>query len=525
MEQSRKSLSSQGLLNITKQHFSSVKEEKSFTPRTKSPISLSDCLMSALAVFSLKFPSLLKFDTAHKQEPTLQHNLRQLYQVSHVPSDTYMRERLDEVSPFELRQVYKKIFTQAQRGKLLEPFEYLNGAYLVPVDGTGFFSSNTVNCENCCTKKHNKCHLKIVDFYPDESEYKKNTYFIIENDRMSGRRLLFVNSTKEIQELDIQEIDGLDKVLCHIDMYHVHKGRKKELLKILSEHYSTKNEESISYYHNMLCGAIVHPDLKTVLPFAPEPILNTDGSKKNDCEHNAMKRFLSDFRREHPHLKTIIVQDSIASNYPNLQYIQQSKMNFIVGVKPGDHKFLFETVQNTKCFEYSYLTEDGIEHRYKYLNSVSLNKSHPEFKVNFMEYWSKNKHGKKLHFCWVTDIQIEDNNCYDIMRGGRANWKIENNVFNTLKNQGYQFEHNFGHGSKNLSSIFGMLMVLAFFIDQVQEQSCKMWKKARAAYTSRSGLFDKVRNLFMAYLINSWDDLYNAISHGHNSTPLSPNTS
>ncbi len=55
------------------------------------------------------------------------------------------------------------------------------------------------------------------------------------------------------------------------------------------------------------------------------------------------------------------------------------------------------------------------------------------------------------------------------IRGGRARWKIENETFNTLKNQNYQFEHNFGHGDKNLSTVFAILMMLAFLIDQVQE--------------------------------------------------------
>ena len=31
---------------------------------------------------------------------------------------------------------------------------------------------------------------------------------------------------------------------------------------------------------------------------------------------------------------------------------------------------------------------------------------------------------------------------------------VENETFNTLKNQGYQLEHNFGHGTKNLSTVF-----------------------------------------------------------------------
>ena len=520
------SLSAEGLLSTTKQTFAQINKSDKSNSSTKSVMDISDCLMSALAVFSLKFPSLLKFDTEHKQDPILKHNLQTLYKLKQIPSDTYMRERLDEVKPSDIRKVFKQLFAKVQRGKLLEPFKYLNDSYLMPIDGTGFFASNAIHCANCCVKEHNKCHLKIVDKYPDEGEYRKNTYYLMENSGWSGRRLFFVNSSREMCEYKITDIPGLESVISHIDIYNTHQCRKGDILKVLSEHYDANHkQETISYYHNMLCGAIVHPDMKTVLPFAPEPILNTDGTKKNDSEHAAIKRFLADFRREHPHLKVIVIQDSIAANYPNLRSIGQANMNFIVGVKPGDHKSLFTLLENTECTENSHTTDDGTKHSYRYLNEVSLNKSHPEFKVNFMEYHSESVKGKELHFCWVTDIEINNNNCYDIMRGGRANWKIENNTFNTLKNQGYQFEHNFGHGYNNLSSVFGILMVLAFFIDQIQEQACRVWKAARAVYTSRSGLFDKVRALFMGYLINSWNDLYNAISHGHSGATLAPNTS
>ena len=523
MEQSRKSLSAEGLLTIAKQSFSKIIDNKG---KTKISMQLSDCLMSALAVFSLKFPSLLKFDTEHKQDEMLQNNIKTLYQVKQVPCDTYMRERLDEVNPTDIRKSFKIMFAEVQRGKLLEPYTYMNGAYLMPIDGTGFFGSTAVHCDNCCIKEHNKCHLKIVDVYPDEGEYKKNTYFLIENKGQTERRLLFVDSKKEICDYKIRDIPGLEKVIYHIDRYETHKGRKRDILQVLTQHYEENHkQESTSYYHNMLCGAIVHPDMKTVIPFAPEPILKGDGAKKNDSEHNAIKRFLADFRREHPHLKIIVVQDAIAANYPNLNTIKRANMSFIVGAKPGSNKSLFAIVKDSKCREYTQVTEDETTHRYKYLNSVSLNKANPDFKVNFMEYRSEDKKGNKLKFCWVTDIEITDNNCYDIMRGGRANWKIENNTFNTLKNQGYQFEHNFGHGHKNLSTVFGMLMVLAFLIDQIQQQACKMWQKARASYTSRSGLFDKVRILFTAYFINSWHDLYSAISDGHSGAVLAPNTS
>jgi hypothetical protein len=43
------------------------------------------------------------------------------------------------------------------------------------------------------------------------------------------------------------------------------------------------------------------------------------------------------------------------------------------------------------------------------------------------------------HFSWVTDLHLTKGTVYQIMRGGRARWGIENETFNTLKNQGYHF--------------------------------------------------------------------------------------
>jgi hypothetical protein len=200
-------------------------------------------------------------------------------------------------------------------------------------------------------------------------------------------------------------------------------------------------------------------------------------------------------------------------------------MRYIVGVKPGDHKFLFEHVKTVSCVEYAHQTEDGKTHRYRYINQVPLNKSHEDFKVNFLEYWETDKKGKQQHFCWVTDITITNDNVYQIMKGGRVNWRIENNTFNTLKNQDYHFSHNFGHGYNNLCSVFGMLMMLAFFIDQTQELCCQLWKAARAKFNSRTSLWEAIRRKFNEYLINSWDDLYNAIAYGvRNPVTLVPNT-
>ncbi len=60
------------------------------------------------------------------------------------------------------------------------------------------------------------------------------------------------------------------------------------------------------------------------------------------------------------------------------------------------------------------------------------------------------------------------------MRTGRCRWKVENETFNTLKNQGYNLEHHYGHGKQHLASVLGMLMILMFLVDQIQETSCSL---------------------------------------------------
>lgn len=476
MSSSRKYLSAKGLLDIVHTEFTKIKIPLSATsPPRANPIRLVDCLMSGLAVFGLKYPSLLKFDES-KSESRIKRNLRTLYGIEQVPSDTYMRERCDPVDPKNLRKSFKAVFACVQRGKALEEHRYLGGRYLVAGDGTGFFESTSVSCACCCIKYKHKCRIKLSKKSPsDSSTMKPNSYFLIKPTRLAWKLLYFdVNQVQTTIELN--NIDGLITILDEKDAINsLSKDEKARVEQMIENHHRAKYpEDQATYYHNMYCAAIVHPDKKTVIPFAPEPIVKSDGDTKNDCERNASKRLYQDMRREHPHLKLIVVEDSLASNYPHLSELQKNGMQFIVGAKQGDHRFLFEWVDRQVCQTLQHQTKDGTTHRYRYINEMPLNKSHADFKVNFIEYWETDKKGRVQHFCWVTDITITDKNAYDIMRGGRVNWKVENGVFNTLKNQNYHFEHNFGHGYQNLSTVFVMLMMLAFFIDQAQELGCQL---------------------------------------------------
>lgn len=123
----RKYLSGDGLIKIV-QH--SIHRE-AFKVLKAPSYSWKDCIMSGLAVFGFKMPSLLQFEKDKDSEPWLRRNLRTLYGVEKAPSDTTMRERLDTISPKQLRRPFKKIFAYLQRGKALESYRYLGGYHII----------------------------------------------------------------------------------------------------------------------------------------------------------------------------------------------------------------------------------------------------------------------------------------------------------------------------------------------------------------------------------------------------------
>jgi len=101
---------------------------------------------------------------------------------------------------------------------------------------------------------------------------------------------------------------------------------------------------TVTYHHQMLGAALLHPDRREVSPLMPEPIVKQDGSEKNDCERKAAKRLIVTLRQDHPHLKVIVTEDSLSSNAPHIEVLQAHNLHDILGVKEGDHASLFAQV-------------------------------------------------------------------------------------------------------------------------------------------------------------------------------------
>ena len=284
----------------------------------------------------------------------------------------------------------------------------------------------------------------------------------------------------------------------------------------LEQHH---NNGTVTYKHQMFSGALVHPDLKEVIPVCPEPIIKQDGVLKNDCERNAAKRFMAKFREDHCHLKVIVIEDGLSSNGPHIEDLKEHRMHFILGAKPGDHAALFTLMETaSQAGEAQVLTledlSNGTIHHFRWLCQIPLNDSHPDLLVNFLEYWEMNAAGKIQYFSWVTDLDLTSESVWMIMRGGRARWKIENETFNTLKNQDYHFEHNFGHGEKHLATVFALLMMLAFLVDQVQQLCSPLFRDVWHKFGTKRLMWDRMRCMFTDFAFDSMRELFEALLSG-----------
>jgi hypothetical protein len=394
-------------------------------------ISTTDAIMSGLAVFHLKYPSLLRFDQHRAEDPAIENNLKNLFGIQNVPSDTYMRERLDGLDVSWTQKAINFLFHRLQRGKALEKWKVLDKYYVVSVDGTGSFYSSQISCKSCCTTVHNR-------------------------------------------------------------------GKENE--------YTT-------YDHKMIVGSIVHPDIPQVLPILFEPNIKEDGDTKNDCERSGIKRFLKNFHKIHPFLPVIFVADGLHSNGPLIKEIVENKKHYIITAKEADHQALYEyfwTGEHPDVTEFTDISH-GITGTYRFMDNVPLNDSHLDLLVTVIHLKETDEKGKTTNWCWVTNLKVSAKNIKKVVKVARSRFKIENETYNTLKNFGYGFGRNFGHGSKTLCNFLASLMILAFLIDQILESFNKEFRACLEKCVSHINLWERIRSFFFNFVIPSWEVLYAAI--------------
>ena len=151
--------------------------------------------------------------------------------------------------------------------------------------------------------------------------------------------------------------------------------------------HKTTKDGVTTYFHSALAGTIVKPGKTAVLPVAPEMIINTDGSEKQDCERNAAKRWLKKHADDYAWLSPTLLGDDLFSNYPFCKEVLEHGYSFIFTCKEDSHPWLTETVKNSFLEERSRREWNGRHHliyTYQWINGVEIRDNKETLLVNYL---------------------------------------------------------------------------------------------------------------------------------------------
>jgi len=416
---------------------------------------ISDHRQASKVNYSIHDTLMSAFACVHFQDPSLlqfqkrlekkhhKNNLQTLFDIKDIPESTQLRTITDNVDSASLRPFFDEYFYRLQRGKHLLQYQLFPGLYLIAMDATDYFSSYSLSCKQCLRTKPTK------------------------------------------------------------------KGREDTD----EENYNSE-EKGIRYAHKALQAALMHPDMKQVISLMPEEIRNTDGTTKQDCEMNAAKRLIPQIRKAHPQLGIIMTGDDLFSRQPIIEDTKAARMHYIYVAKPTSHHYLTEWLEAYPTLNEKEMIDSKKEarHVYEWMNDVPLHGGADAIRVNYFRYhlFTKNKKGEEIigyQNSWVTDIEITEENIQALVKGGRCKWKIENECFNTLKNQGYCIDHSYGHGDKNLCFNFYLLTLIAFAFHQVLELTDKLYQTCRKSFGSKKNLWEHIRAYLKLFVFETWEAL------------------
>lgn len=122
-------------------------------PSNGTKFTLKDFVLGAFSVFYMQCPSFLE----HQQQVHSRHgrdNAQQLFGLENLPTTNQIKNVLDLIPVSLLFPLFHRVYTALLRQGHLEQYKVLQGELLVGLDGSQYFSSQQICCEQCSTKKH-----------------------------------------------------------------------------------------------------------------------------------------------------------------------------------------------------------------------------------------------------------------------------------------------------------------------------------------------------------------------------------
>jgi len=288
--------------------------------------------------------------------------------------------------------------------------------------------------------------------------------------------------------------------------------------KIACPHCQTRKRSNgkIESYHSMLAATVVAPGHSKAVPLSPEFIVRQDGAEKQDCERNAIKRWLDKHGARLKPLRPVYLADDLFACQSVVERFRANGDDFIFTCKETSHRALYDFIDGAELEHHEVKVRKGKTretNRYRFIEKVPLRDGKDAALVNWIGFEISNAKGAVTYrTAFVTSLPVNIANVAEIASCGRARWKIENESFNVLKNHGYELEHNFGHGENYLAMTLATLNMLAFAWHTVLDLIEPPWRKAREAAEKRTSFFAYLGTLTSFAVFPAWSDLLQALA-------------
>ena len=276
-------------------------------------------------------------------------------------------------------------------------------------------------------------------------------------------------------------------------------------------------DEKTYYSHLVMMAVVCASEQEHVICLDPEFITPQDGHEKQDCEQQATKRWVKRNAERFESWSVTILADDLHCHQPLCELLQKHKMHFILTCKPESHEALYEELALLERVDGAISTKvvrkwNGRYHErwvYRWAEQLPLR---GDLKA-LMVYWceltiSDEATGEKLYYnAWATDHTLDEQQVVEVVAGGRSRWKVENEGINVLKNRGYNFEHNYGHGQQHLSTVLLTLLMLAFLFHSALGLTCLIYQAVRRELVARRTFFIDLRALTRYLYFASWQQM------------------
>ena len=291
----------------------------------------------------------------------------------------------------------------------------------------------------------------------------------------------------------------------------------------------TLKNGNIQYYHSCVQAVLSHPLEQEIIPLEPEFIEAQTDCEKQDCEINASKRWLEKYldtwKTRLDSRPITFLGDDLYAHEPFCNLLISKGQHFIFVCKPGSHKALYEELrllgESGMLSSHSCIQKEGkknLRYEYKFMNQLPIREATTQkdspLHVNWVEVTVFDGQNKEVyHNCFISDFLITHQNVEYIAQAGRSRWKIENQAFNTLKNQGYEITHNFGHGQNHLANTLFALNILAFLFHNFLKITSLAFNNLLKKLGKKSDLWRHITVLTHYVVFDSWEHLFCNIAH------------